>query len=676
MRFANRPINQTVRTLLAISVSAASSNALAQCDPSMLFPQSNPTSGVGITPFSVAIGDLNNDGVPDLAVANQSTNDVSVLLGNGDGSFQAKQRFSIGTGSFFVVIGNLNDDEIPDLVVANAFSSDVSVLLGIGDGSFQNEQRYHTGNFSTSVAIGDLDGDGIPDLAVANRNSDDVSILLGIGDGTFQSEQRYAAGDGAFSVAMDDLNGDGVLDLAVANFLLSSTDVSVLLGNGDGSFQKAQIFTAGLAPYAVAIGDLNGDGTPDLAVANRTESDVSILLGIGDGTFQTQQRFGTGSAPVSVAIDDIDGDGTPDLAVANSFSDDVSILLGTGDGSFPNEQRFGGGESPGSVAIHDLDGNGTPDLAVTNYFSDDISILLNQCPATAPCPGDCDNSGAIDFNDLIAMLFEFGNPTIACDTDASGVVDFNDLVAALFLFGPCPSAMFDRLVVTCALGASVLSAPHALAGEPSKGHGEIGGCEGCETVVFDLSSFTPDTVAGEIIGAHAIEGEVVDAFLEIVLVVDDPNVWTFDGSFTFNGRSYGFSSFEQGWSGIGTFSFAQHDDSLNGFIGTPDGQGLAAWFFNWQGGAFIESHGGSGVFPLDARFPTLRLTLTLAAPPFCPGDCDGSRTIDFNDLIATLFEFGDESGGVCDSDASGLVDFNDLVATLFLFGPCPGPLDV
>ncbi len=340
--------------------------------------------GVGNQPNSVAIGDLNQDGILDLAVANWSSNDVSVLLGEGDGTFAAAQNFVAGTSPQSVAIGDLNQDGVPDLAVANSglpgsgVESTVSVLLGEGDGTFGAAQNFVAGASPASVAIGDLNQDGVPDLAVANSGAfmqpGSVSVLLGEGDGTFGAAQNFSTGDLPRSVAIGDLNQDGVPDLAVAN--RNSDDVSVLLGRGDGTFGAAQNFGAGgwPGPVSVAIGDLNQDGVPDLALANTVY--VSVLLGQGDGTFGAAQSFGAGVSS-SVAIGDLNQDGVPDLAVARLASANVSVLLGEGDGTFGAAQNFAADDQPMSVAIGDLNQDGVPDLAVAN-FQGFVSVLLNQ----------------------------------------------------------------------------------------------------------------------------------------------------------------------------------------------------------------------------------------------------------------------------------------------------------
>ncbi len=344
-------------------------------------PQQTYAAGPG--PNSVAVGDFNGDGIPDLAAVSVNPLDfldstVSVLLGKGDGTFQPLQAYATGLDPGFVAVGDFNGDGIPDLATANRGDNTVSVLLGNGDGTFQAQQTYPVGIVPQSVAVGDFNGDGIADLAASNGGDNTVSVLLGNGDGTFQAQQTYPVGLVPQSVAVGDFNEDGILDLATAN--IGDQTVSVLLGNGNGTFQAQQTYAAGLSPYALAVADFNGDGVPDLAVANMGDQTVSVLLGNGNGTFQAQQTYPVGNSPQSVAAGDFNGDGIPDLAAGNNVGGTVSVLFGKADGTFQPQQTYTVGGSPTSVAVGDFNGDGIPDLVAAQGA---VSVLLNSVTQSA-----------------------------------------------------------------------------------------------------------------------------------------------------------------------------------------------------------------------------------------------------------------------------------------------------
>jgi hypothetical protein len=331
--------------------------------------------GAGLKPRSIAVGHLDGDSAPDLAVANFNGDNVSVLLGRGDGSFRAAVHFGAGDAPSSVAIDDLNRDGRADLAVTNQFGDNVSILLNRGGGSFDSAVNYGTGQRPRSVAVGDLNHDGYPDLAVANVQSDFVTVLLGNGDGTFQNALSYWADDYAVSIVMAHLNGDGHPDLAVGNSWYENK-VTVLLGNGDGTFQAAQGFSTGPRPASVAAGDLNEDGFRDLAAACY-QNEAVILLGDGDGDFTRSGNFGIGRDPRSIAVGDLDGDGHLDLAAANFMDNNVSVLLGYGNGAFRRAVNFSAGSGPESVAVRDLDGDSDLDLAVANSGSNNITIFIN-----------------------------------------------------------------------------------------------------------------------------------------------------------------------------------------------------------------------------------------------------------------------------------------------------------
>ncbi len=330
---------------------------------------------VGSNPNSVTVGDFNNDGNSDLAVSNYASNNVSVLLGNGTGGFEAIGNFEVGSSPFSVTVGDFNKDGNSDLAVANLDSSDVSVLFGDGSGSFGAASNFSVGSNPVSVIVGDFNKDGKSDLAVANLGSNDVSVLLGNGSGGFATPTTFGVGSSPYSVTVGDFNKDGNSDLAVTN--AGSNNISVLLGNGSGGFAAASSFAVGSSPFSVTVGDFNKDGNSDLAVANAGSSNISVLLGNGSGSFGAATTFGVGSSPNSVTVGDFDKDGNSDLAVANAGSNNISVLLGNGSGGFATASNFGVGSSPNSLTVGDFDKDGNSDLAVVNGSSDNVSVLLN-----------------------------------------------------------------------------------------------------------------------------------------------------------------------------------------------------------------------------------------------------------------------------------------------------------
>ncbi|HZR43545.1 MAG TPA: choice-of-anchor P family protein [Ktedonobacteraceae bacterium] len=350
------------------------------------------TYSVGAGPFAVAVGDLNSDGKPDIVVTNQHSNSISILLNNGDGSFQLSQTITVGVTPEGVAVGDFNGDGKPDIVVTNYNSNTISVLLNNGTGSFQLSQTVTVNGGPAAVAVGDFNGDGKFDLVTANYNNSTISILLNNGTGSFQVSQTISVGATPVSVAVGDFNNDGKPDLAVANF--NANSISILLNNGTGSFQISQTIPVGATPSSVAVGDFNGDGKLDLAVTNRANNALSILLNNGAGSFSQPQTYPVGAGPNAVAVGDFNSDGILDLVTANVTANTVSILLNNGNGTFQSAQNFSVGTSPNAVAIGDFNGDGELDLVTANNGSNNVSVLLqtllrvqvNNISATANTP--------------------------------------------------------------------------------------------------------------------------------------------------------------------------------------------------------------------------------------------------------------------------------------------------
>jgi len=413
-------------------------------------PQFPAGNAVAIDPVSIVTGDFTGNGFTDLATVNETSDEVSVLIGNGDGTFQPQVTYPVGWNPVSIVAGDFNGDGRLDLAVANAYDNTVSVLLGNGDGTFQPAVTYALGSNPDSyfqpvvLVAGDFNGDGHLDLAVTDSSAIEggygtdspgtVSILLGNGDGTFQSPETFPVGIFPTTMVAGDFNGDGKLDLFIAGYTMNSccepSYGSVLLGNGDGTFQSPETFALGIFPSTMVAGDFNGDGRLDLAVVGQADgngngSGVSILLGNGDGTFQSQVFYAVGSTSLAASIvaGDFKGDGRLDLAVASDGT--VSVLLGNGDGTFQPVQTYATGNDPLSLVAGDFNGDGRLDLAIAGdnavnfvgevpeglgtYTTGEVSVLLGNgdgtftdagqfatTPHATPLMADFSGDGAAD----------------------------------------------------------------------------------------------------------------------------------------------------------------------------------------------------------------------------------------------------------------------------------------
>jgi hypothetical protein len=445
------------------------------------------TFAVGSNSVATATGDFRGDGHTDLVVVNQQSNTVSVLLGNGNGTFQAKTDYATGTSPAGVAVGDFNGDGKADLAVVNSGANSISVLAGNGDGTFQPKTDIALTLRPMALTTGDFNGDGNTDIAVATGNSttDDMTMLLGNGNGTFQAPVTtitdtapitapFFAGRRS-SISSADFNGDGHLDLVVVNNKdtnvigkggvvigeqsLSGT-VSVLFGNGDSTFQAPQNFAVGSDPTSVAVGDFNGDGRPEFAVSNTASGSVSVFMNSGNANFSSSTIF-VGTTTSILAAGDFNGDGVTDLAVP------TTILSGTS--GFSAVKLFNGqtgiGLQAGATYVPalslpvagDFNGDGHLDLAgivSTGIGSSAIEPWLNNGNGTFPAPslisaagvalssqasadfnGDgipdlVTSSGQVElglgdgrFGDITTLPFLFGSSVAAVDADGNGTVD-------------------------------------------------------------------------------------------------------------------------------------------------------------------------------------------------------------------------------------------------------------
>jgi hypothetical protein len=367
---------QTNIGLLCVLLTAAAPSFAEGFLPPMAYPVDSPAAA--------EVGDFNGDGALDLVVANSASASVSILLGNGDGSFQAPLIFAAGDTPRSVAVGDFDGDGKLDVAAADLTA--VSILLGNGDGTLQPAISVQAGPGPSFVAVGDINVDNIQDLVVVGTNS--VSALLGNGDGTFGTPLTFPIQFTNGKLALGDFNGDGMPDLAVQ----SRFALTVLLGNGDGTFRLSQD-RVGSTPGPMVIGDFDGDGMLDLAVSywpsGLNRGFVMVYGGHGDGTFNdlafppsqyTERLLG---APVAA---DFNGDGVLDIAVKGLSGSSIAVMLGNGDGTLQPATLFPTQFLSNFLVAADLDNNGAPDLIELNGPGNSVNVLMNTRGNPSPSP--------------------------------------------------------------------------------------------------------------------------------------------------------------------------------------------------------------------------------------------------------------------------------------------------
>ena len=420
---ASQPEPQVTITATSIVDTTKSASAIITFTTGAIAFSALPSEfPAGNAPVGVVAADFNGDGKLDLAVADNgdpSVGDaggVSILPGNGDGTFGSAVSFPAGKNPTSIAVGDFNHDGKLDLVVADqgdrpaGGNGALAVLLGNGDGSFQSPVNLSAGENPFTLAVGDFNGDGDLDIAVSDfgsvtvGDSGGVNILLGNGDGTFRPAVQIAAGTNPVCLVAADFDGDHILDLAVADNVSPTSPmpnthgaVTVLLGNGDGSFRAAGFFDIASLPTSIAAADLNHDGKMDLVVTSFisvfgfSTSDLNLLTGDGTGSFLPAWSLSTGRSessnvfPLSAEVADFDGDGKVD--VAEIVGSSVALLPGNGDGTVEGNYfdtpsveglvTFSGGSEPFALAIGDFNGDGKPDIVGAIQGGNNVGVLIN-----------------------------------------------------------------------------------------------------------------------------------------------------------------------------------------------------------------------------------------------------------------------------------------------------------
>ena len=421
-----------------------------------------PVPGTGFTngglltaasPRAVVVADFNGDGNLDLAAVNFSAGaSVTLLLNNGAGSFGSGASYPTGPFPGTLASGDLNGDGYPDLVVTNSQSANVSVFINRGDGTFLPAQNTPVGSAPYGVVVVDLNTDGKADLVVGNFDDGTLSVLIGNGNGTFQTPGTLTVGGHPEYIATADLNNDANADIVVVDGSAAG-GLFVLLGNGNGAFQPMVAYTGLSQPRTVAIADLNNDGKLDLVTANQGSRNVSVFLGRGDGSFPSPVSSAAGpSALYSVAVSDFDGDGKADLVVADFDTGDASVLRGNGDGTVQSPINFPAAANPHSVAIGDFNGDGRADVAVGNLGDGDIRILLGTGGTSTYTFLSVTPSGSAVFGTPVTLQAAIS--TAGTGLPPTGTVTFYDRTTVI---GSAPLVSGSARITTSSLAAGTRS---------------------------------------------------------------------------------------------------------------------------------------------------------------------------------------------------------------------------
>jgi hypothetical protein len=394
-------------------VFAGASNASAQFCPADAVALPN-----GGAPFSVRSCDLNNDGNADIVTANADTDNVTVRLGNGDGSYGAAHQYPAGDEPVGIECCDVDGDGDLDLVTANRSPSQVNVLLnnGVSGGVLQLSApaAYAVGLAPWGVRCLRLNADARVDLVTSNFTGKSASVLINNGNGSFAPHVDYAtAQNGTYYVDTCDLDGDLDEDVVVSN--LTGATITSFRNNGDGTLTKIGSYSTGtlVFPWGVVCCDLDGDNHPDAVTANGGDDTITVLRNNGTGVFGAPVLFTGAGQPFQLTCCDIDGDTDRDILTANLGSDDVTVFANSGNGTLTRVQSLPVGVNVGSVACADIDHNNDPDVLAT--AGSNVLLFKNVCGSCAG-PADCDDSNPCTVDACVGGACRNTPDDSLCDT--------------------------------------------------------------------------------------------------------------------------------------------------------------------------------------------------------------------------------------------------------------------
>jgi hypothetical protein len=363
--------------------------------PSSLVFSQTSASTVGTGPGGFTAGDFNKDGYIDIAAANTSSNNISILINNGNGTFTKQSPdINVGNQPRDIISGDLDNDGYLDLATCNWGSSGISILKNNGNGTFVLSSNVPTGSGTTNIAKGDFDGDGFLELAVSHQYSWNITILKNTGNWTFSISSTISTGDFPYDIAVGDFDNDGDLDMAVAIYYNNS--VSLFKNNGNGTFNSFSSLGVGNNPQGIIAGDFDVDGDLDLAVTNYSSSNFNILKNNGSGTFSIAQTIGAGYWPWRMGSGDLDGDGDLDLVL--SCYPNTYLFKNDGSGTFTFSSIVMAGGDPRTLT-GDFNNDGLIDIAILRTSFNDVDIFTNLSspPLLNPANNSTGNLNAINF---------------------------------------------------------------------------------------------------------------------------------------------------------------------------------------------------------------------------------------------------------------------------------------
>ncbi len=349
---------------------------------------------VGSYPIGIASADFNGDTYPDLATANNAASTVSVLLGNGDGSFATRVNYSTGASlnPYFVTVGDMDGDSQIDIITGGSMG--IVIFYGIGDGSFGTANIYYFAQQVLDIVVADFDNDTHLDIATSHAVRDSVGIHINNDDSTY-STHMVATGYGTVSLATGKLDADNYVDILVG---CSNGTVWNLQNNQSGSFTPTEVHIGNLSdPASVAIADLNGDNIGDFGVTHAVNDFLYTYLNNGDGTYAIDKAYVTTDNPTNFEFADINDDSMVDILICIGTTDEIQIYLNQGSRVFSLDTAYTVGGTPKGLVFDDFDKDGYPDLAATSYTTDMAAVLINRLSLILSVD-EVDNGGILPNN--------------------------------------------------------------------------------------------------------------------------------------------------------------------------------------------------------------------------------------------------------------------------------------